>query len=631
LWPEMHLPLPPWDDGPIRFGRQGQMSHARKLVVSLPTMSGLLRPAHQGQEVRFGMTRLYPFRFHRVLCAVVALLCLAGINVRAWAQFETRASHPLPPGAFSIATGDFNGDGNLDIAVIDDNGFSVSLGNGDGTFQKAVSYTTQLAYSLAVADFNNDGKLDIVVANENLNPSTVSVYLGNGDGTFQAPIDSPTTNYNEFVAVGDFNGDGKMDIVVVENPYVSVLLGNGDGTFQAPSDNNSFIGAQNVAVGDFNNDHKLDVVVVGFFGGSQNIGVLLGNGDGTLQNSLTYPLTYTPQTVATGDFNVDGNLDVVISDKFNGVTVLLGNGQGGFGPQVTYDTTSASGGPVMVDDLNLDGKLDLAVACAISAHAGGVDVFWGNGDGTFQPAQYFASGLTGLPAVGDLNGDHLPDLVLANELSAVTMLSTGVVSFSPTAPLVFPVRLINTSSSPESVTLTNTGAASLSISSIKASGQFQINNTCGSSVAAGGSCAIAAVFRPRSEGTHTGLIELVDSASSKPQFIELSGQATVVKLSATSLNYGSQKVGTKSPPQVLTATNEGSVALTFSLVSITGKNAKDFSQTNNCLSGQIPPGGKCAVTVTFSPTKTGARTGTLYIDVQGGVSPRPVVLTGTGT
>ena len=178
-----------------------------------------------------------------------------------------------------MASGDFNGDGKLDLVVLDDGGFSVSLGNGDGTFQKPTFYPTQLSYSLAVADFNNDGNLDIVVANENLSPSTVSVYLGNGDGTFRSPIDSNTTNYNEFVAVGDFNGDGKMDIVVVENPYISVLWGNGDGTFQAPSDNDSFVGAQNVAVGDFNNDHKVDVVVVGFFGGSQNIGVLLGNGD----------------------------------------------------------------------------------------------------------------------------------------------------------------------------------------------------------------------------------------------------------------------------------------------------------------------------------------------------------------
>jgi hypothetical protein len=298
--------------------------------------------------------------------------------------------------------------------------------------------------------------------------------------------------------------------------------------FQAPSDNNSFVGPQWLAVGDFNNDHKLDVVVVGFFGGSQDIGVLLGNGDGTLQDSLTYPLTYTPWSVATGYFNQDGNLDAVVSNDGSDVTVFLGNGDGSFQPGVTYFTTGFSG-PVIVNDLNLDGKLDLALGND-SGRVFGVDVFWGNGDGTFQPAQFFASGGSGLPAVGDLNGDHLPDFVLANPTQgAITVLNTGVVSFSHTAPLDFPAQLVNTKSASETLTLTNSGTSALSISSIEASGEFQAGNTCGGAVPAGRSCTVTAVFRPRSAGVHTGLITFVDSASSKPQEVELTGSGTIRK------------------------------------------------------------------------------------------------------
>src|ERR1700683_241381 len=111
-----------------------------------------------------------------ILLAVFLTLCLPAIP--AWAQFETRATTSFPAGAYSIATGDFKHDGKLDVVMITNNGFSVALGKGDGTFQKSVAYATELAYSLTVGDFNNDGNLDIVVADETLDPSTVSVYLG---------------------------------------------------------------------------------------------------------------------------------------------------------------------------------------------------------------------------------------------------------------------------------------------------------------------------------------------------------------------------------------------------------------------------------------------------------------------
>src|SRR5258706_1196918 len=512
------------------------------------------------------------FRFRRFFRLTSVTLCFAAFTTAAWAQFETRATNPFPEGAYSIAVGDFNHDGKLDVVMTVINGFAVALGNGDGTFQKAVFYPTPLSYYLAAADFNQDGNLDIVVANQ-VTPATVSVYLGNGDGTFQTqPVVSATTSPNYFVVVGDFNGDSKPDIVVLDPPHISVLLGNGDGTFGPPRDNDSFLGAIWLAVSDFNNDRKSDVLVTGKFATSYTIGVLLGNGDGTLQSSISAPLEFVPSTVAAGDLNGDGKMDAILSYDLGGVAVLLGNGDGTLQSAVDYNTTGISGQEVQVADLNHDGKLDVALGAGT-----GMDVFWGNGDGSLQAAQFFDSVQSGLAVIGDLNADSLPDFVMGSfHYGAVTMLNTGVVSFSPTTPPTFLAQLINTKSPPQTLTLTNNGKSALSITSIKASGPFKQSNTCGKSVAAGGKCTISALFQPTTTGSLTGLVRWIDGASMKPQYIELLGAGTAIKVSPGSLNFGSQKVGTKSLPQTVTAANEGSTPVQFSTVSLIRTNWKDF-------------------------------------------------------
>jgi len=574
------------------------------------------------------MTRPYRFRFHRVFCAVVALLCYVGLAAPAWAQFETRATHAVPGEALSIAVGDFNGDGKLDIAIMDGQ-LSVLLGNGDGTFQAPVNYPSVQGFWIAVADFNRDGKLDLVVNSDS--SSTVSVLLGNGDGTFQAPITSNLTAGASFIAVGDFNNDKVPDLVVIDHPYVSVLLGNGDGTFRAPSDNNSFVGSQWLAVGDFNNDHRLDVAVVGSFGSSANIGVLLGNGDGTLQSSLTYPVNGTPYSLAAADFNRDGSLDVVIGYEFLDVAILLGRGDGSFLPEVDYATFGGTG-EVSVADFSGDGKLDLAFSAAIPP---GVNELLGNGDGTFQAAQFFPAGrFAGTLAIGDFNADHKPDIVyLDRNTGAITLLNTGALSFSPNTPLRFSAaQLVGTTSPPQTVSLTNTGITAVSVGSIAASGQFQASNNCGGEIAAGGSCTVSAVFGPKTAGVHTGLVTLRDSASSKAQIIELSGRGTFVALSPNPLDFAPQKVGTTSPPQQLSITNDGSTSLTVSSISVGGANAKEFAVTGtgNCTNQALAPGATCSVNVTFAPKKTGSRRATIFVDDSGAGSPETAALKGTG-
>ena len=212
--------------------------------------------------------------------------------------------------------------------------------------------------SVAVGDFNGDGKPDLVVANA----TNVGVLLGNGDGTFQAAVYYGAGSGPRAVAVGDFNGDGKLDLVVgnVTSGNVSVLLGKGDGTFQPALNSAADNAPYSVVVGDFNGDGKLDVAVANYNSG--DVSVLLGKGDGTFQPVVNYAVGSIPSSVVVGDFNGDGKLDLAVTNVFdNTVSVLLGNGDGTFQAPVNFDT-GAYPWWVAVGDFNGDGKPDLAAA-----------------------------------------------------------------------------------------------------------------------------------------------------------------------------------------------------------------------------------------------------------------------------
>ena len=282
--------------------------------------------------------------------------------------------------------------------------------------------------------------------------------------------------------------------------------------------------------------------------------MLLGNGDGTLQPALISPLLYVPGWVSAADLRRDGRMDIIVGYGDADLSVFLGNGDGTFAPGVLYQF--GGGGPIEVGDFNGDGKLDLVVGASPPA---GVAELLGNGDGTFQEAQLYPSGTTGLALAGDLNGDGKLDVVLltTDGDKFTTMLNTGALSFSPSAPLAFPVQLIETTSAPKTVTFTNTSTRAVSIDSMTVTGQFRESRAnCGGTIPASGSCVISVVFEPKAASRQVGSITLVDSASSKPQFVELSGSGTAVKVSPLSLNFGSQKMGAKGSPLVVTVTNE---------------------------------------------------------------------------
>jgi hypothetical protein len=227
-------------------------------------------------------------------------------------DFPVHKDYPLPPGCSApFALGDFNGDGHLDLALSGSSGICVLLGHGDGTFGGPASFDSgSLTGALAVGDFNGDGKLDLAVANPFAN--TISILLGNGDGTFQTPVDYSTGPLPNFVVTGDFNGDGRLDLAVVNNTNVSIFLGNGDGTFKSRVDYPAGANIQSLTVGDYNGDGVLDLAVADSLcvtstcptNGSVN--VLLGNGDGTFQSHLDFISGGQPVSMATGEFEYVG-------------------------------------------------------------------------------------------------------------------------------------------------------------------------------------------------------------------------------------------------------------------------------------------------------------------------------------
>jgi hypothetical protein len=332
--------------------------------------------------------------------------------------FKTAVNYQVGSSPVSVATGDVNVDGKSDLLVANqgDDTVSVLTGNGDGTFQTATSFAAGASPSaLAVGDFNRDGESDLAVVN-NQASGTVSVLLNAtslGRSGFFETADAHLAASSPFaVAVGDFNGDSHQDLAVANQSSnnVSVLLGNGDGTFQAAKNYAAGAGPSSVAVGDFAGNGKLDLVVANRPSGT--ISVLMGNGDGTFQAPTSYSVGTNPVYVVVGDFNGDHKLDLAVANQGSGtVSVLLGNGDGTFQSAVSY---SAGTNPfaLTAGDFAGNGKLDLAVANEGSAN---ISVLLGNGDGSFQTATNYAVGsLPAAIAVGDFGGNGKLDLAVTN-------------------------------------------------------------------------------------------------------------------------------------------------------------------------------------------------------------------------
>ena len=577
------------------------------------------------------------------------LLAVIWLSPVTEAQFETRSSFYLGyQQPYSLVVGDFNRDGIPDVAVpgvYGSGNVEILLGNGDGTFRHGATYAVAPAFHAAAASLRDNGVLDLIVAGAGTDD--VYVLLGNGDGTFQSPVAYPTTAESKMVTLGSFTASGNVDVLSLEGVStqgivcncVEVLPGNGDGTFGAPVTTAVPYNIDGSAMGaaDFSDDGKMDVAVGGGFFATNQVDILLGNGDGTFTPDGYYPLPATPSSVFAGYLAGTAKADLAITNG-GAVSVLIGNGDGTFQQPVNYIATNAEW--VTAQDLDGDGKVDLAVANSGefgTTVPAGVDVLYGNGDGTFQPEVVYPipGRITAYyVAATDLNNDGKPDLAVVDFLGqhVITLLNTGAATFSPTTPLSFEKQLLGTTSTPMSTTITNSGTSDMTFSSVECSGApfHMTSNTCAGSLAPGAQCSIAADFTARATGLTSGTITIHDSASSKPLFIQLVGQGTSLGIAPGKLQFPTERVGALSQPRAIHLTNVGSSTITFDHpVGVFGAENQDFPQTNDC-GLSLAANASCTVTITFAPQHKGTRSAYVEMEDNGGDSPQYIPLSGIG-
>lgn len=372
--------------------------------------------------------------------------------------FSAAVDYPAEFHPRAIASADFNHDGKLDLATTVGNRVSVRLGNGTGGFGVAHEFAAGgniPLNSISIADFNNDTWPDIVVGDA---WNFFSILKGNGDGTFQT---AATTYSGGLAAMGDFNNDNNLDVVVNWFDgdwwrHVQVYLGNGQGGFVAGPD--AYYGGQGgIAAVDLNNDGKLDVAT------AEGL-AFLGDGNGWLQFDWNQqPLLSGGGVIATGDFTGEGKADLVVADK--SVAVLAGRGDGRFDAPIHHSANGTVHTAVATADFNADGRLDAVVT---NGDAGTVGVMLGNGDGTLRFAGAFTTGTS--PAaitVGDFNGDGRPDVAVANAGShnISVLFNDGIWEAVP-PPL--PVLSVNDTSVIEGNTGTVNAIFTVSLSSVSA-------------------------------------------------------------------------------------------------------------------------------------------------------------------
>ncbi|HSS18624.1 MAG TPA: FG-GAP-like repeat-containing protein [Pyrinomonadaceae bacterium] len=351
--------------------------------------------------------------------------------------FPTSASLPAGTGPASVAIGDLNGDGKLDIAAPNYNSSNVSIFLGNGTGGFAGSNTSSLGASLVsvvFADFNTDGKVDLGIGG---NEGQVFVWFGNGNGSLGSSQLIYTNNRVSHLATADLNNDGKADLIASHwaSNTIGISFGNGNGTFAPPVYYSPGVQPWAVTIADLNHDSKLDIVPVN--NASNSVTVLLGDGAGGFSQNELYDAGRDARSLVVADFNSDGKRDIAVAGYFH-VALFKNIGAGRFSSSTVNLSTSPAA--IVSADFNSDGFIDLAMA---NQPTNNVTILRGDGQGGFPFGGDFAAGFSPTwLAAGDFNNDGHNDLAVTNLNSDTVsiLIGGGATNFAAPNPFAAGTR-----------------------------------------------------------------------------------------------------------------------------------------------------------------------------------------------